>query len=288
MERLARLQARIAGIADLLDVVKTMRALAAVRMHQAEEALHASRRYAETVEQALAEALALDCPDDEVAPTADAEGPCALMVFATEHGFVGALNRMLIESAESATAASAQRDLLFVIGSRGALAAREAGLKLAWTHPSTTRKDGVPVLARTVAAELYRRLEVGEIRGLDMLFARISGIGRWQVERRRVLPLDVAALRPAAAGPQPLHHLDAPRLIERLIEEHVFAQLAHGVMEAHAGENAARVAAMTAAHDNIENKLHGLRHQERQLRQEEITTELLDVVVGSEALSQPA
>ena len=58
-------------------------------------------------------------------------------------------------------------------------------------------------------------------------------------------------------------------------------------MEALAGENTARVAAMSAAHDNIERKLEDLRRQEDQLRQSEITTELIDVVTGSEALLHP-
>jgi len=55
-------------------------------------------------------------------------------------------------------------------------------------------------------------------------------------------------------------------------------------LESLAAENAARLAAMSAAHDNIGRKLEDLTRAEHQLRQDAVTTELLDVVTGSEAL----
>ena len=137
-------------------------------------------------------------------------------------------------------------------------------------------------MARRVADELYRRFERDEVARLDMLYARTGGVGRWQVRHATLLPLDTAA-RPGADIP-PLSSLPGPRLIERLTEEYVFAELVHATMEALAGENAARLAAMSAARENIEKKLDELRGTENRLRQDEITTELMDVVAGSEAL----
>ena len=63
------------------------------------------------------------------------------------------------------------------------------------------------------------------------------------------------------------------------MEECFFAELTRAAMEALAGEN--------TAHDNIDRKIEELKRQEDQLRQEEITTELIDVVTGSEALLHP-
>ncbi len=60
------------------------------------------------------------------------------------------------------------------------------------------------------------------------------------------------------------------------MEECFFAELTRAAMEALAGEN--------TAHDNIDRKIEELKRQEDQLHQEEITTELIDVVTGSETL----
>ena len=69
-----------------------------------------------------------------------------------------------------------------------------------------------------------------------------------------------------------------------MIGELLLAQLAHAVTESFANENAARLAAMQAATENVSSKLEELRRSERELRQEEITTELLDVVTGADAI----
>lgn len=91
------------------------------------------------------------------------------------------------------------------------------------------------------------------------------------------------AVVPPALVP-PLHNLPAEALLEKLIADYVFALLTEAAFEALASENAARFAAMASAHDNVSQKLDQLRQDARQARQEEITTELLDLVTGAEAL----
>jgi hypothetical protein len=77
-------------------------------------------------------------------------------------------------------------------------------------------------------------------------------------------------------------------LLEKLVADYVFALLTESAVEGLAAENAARFAAMDAAHDNVSKKLEQLRQDARQARQDEITTELLDRVTGAEALHNPA
>jgi F-type H+-transporting ATPase subunit gamma len=281
MERLATLTARIGSVSELLEVVRAMRSLAAVRLQQASAALAGAREYARVVGGALADAIAL-CDSEESrgfrAMSPDRRG---LLVFCSEHGFVGAFNEALLEQAERLC-----RDerTLFVAGTRGALAAEERGLKVAWSTTMTSRADGVGSTARRIAAELYRRFAQDEIRALDAVFARTEAAGRWRIEQQSILPIDPRAFARPSAGLPPLHNLPPQQLIDRLVEEYFFADLVRAATESLAAENAARMTAMTAARENIEKKLEELRGRERQLRQEEITTELLDVVSGSEVL----
>jgi F-type H+-transporting ATPase subunit gamma len=73
-------------------------------------------------------------------------------------------------------------------------------------------------------------------------------------------------------------------MLEKLIDDYIFGLLAEAAIEALASENAARFAAMDSAHDNVSKKLEELRQEARQARQDEITTELLDLVTGAQAL----
>ena len=107
--------------------------------------------------------------------------------------------------------------------------------------------------------------------------------GSATIEQRQLLPIDPASFALSRPGPPPLHNLAPDLLIEKLVADYVFALLTEAVVESLASENAARFAAMGSAHDNVSKKLEELRQDARQARQDEITTELLDLVTGAEA-----
>jgi F-type H+-transporting ATPase subunit gamma len=104
------------------------------------------------------------------------------------------------------------------------------------------------------------------------------------IERRLLLPLDTKSLVPLQPQQPGLHNLRPNLLLEKLIEEYVFALLIEAAVESIASENAARFAAMEAAHDNVSKKLSDLSQEARIARQSEITSELLDLMVGARAL----
>ena len=75
-------------------------------------------------------------------------------------------------------------------------------------------------------------------------------------------------------------------LLERLASEYVYAQLCEAAMHAFIAEHEARMMAMASAKTNIESKLAELSQREHRLRQEEITTEVIELAAGAEALNR--
>ncbi|MEO5375691.1 MAG: F0F1 ATP synthase subunit gamma [Alphaproteobacteria bacterium] len=280
MERLALLTRRIHSLSDLHGVVGALRGLAAARRQQAAEALAGAHLFAEVVGQALAEALAL-LPGDAPSSLSTPSSP-AVLLFGAENGFVGAFNEVLLDKARAVTGGGP----LLVVGSRCAVKAAERGQPPAWTTAMTSHRAGVPALARRIAEALYQRFADGHLTGLVMVYARSSGGSQWSAEMERLLPLDPRRL-PPAGGPPPLLTLDARSLVDALIGEYLFALLAQAAMDSLVAENAARFAAMEAARQNIERRLDDLNRAAHRLRQEDITTELLDVVTGAEAAASP-
>jgi len=111
-------------------------------------------------------------------------------------------------------------------------------------------------------------------------------MGRFREETRTVLPplreqLHEAADRELSYDPI----LTAPvgALLLRFVDEYFFIQLYRAMLESHASENGARLLAMTAAGTNIDRKLVDLTKAFQTARQENVTSELLDVVGGAEA-----
>jgi len=279
MIRLAEIETHIAGISELLNIVGAMRSLASMRVQEAHRALLGIRRYAETMAAAIGSALLL-MPEPSSAGGA-ARGRRAFILCTAEHGFVGGFNARVLDAAERVLDFD---DTLFVLGSRGAVLARERRWTTAWAHPMATRPEGVPETVRLLTGELYRLIARGQIARVDVMFARHrQGIAA-AIERRQLLPLDLASFALKQPRLPPLHHLAPDLLLERLVADYVFALLTEAAVEALASENAARFAAMGSAHDNVSKKLEELRQDARQARQSEITTELLDLVTGAEAL----
>jgi len=276
--RLAEIEAHIGSMVELRQIVSAMRSLASMRVQEAQRMLPGIRGYAETMAAGIAAALLL-MPEPRPASGA-ARGRRALVVCTAEHGFVGGFNERLFEAAKASLRPG---DALFMLGTRGIAAVQERGWAPAWSHPMATRPEAATETIRRLTAELYRGIAAGELIRIDVMFAHHRQSGATTIEQRLLFPVDPASLAVAHPRQPPLHNLPPDELLEKLIADYVFALLTEAAVESLASENAARFAAMEAAHDNVSKKLEQLRLEARQARQTEITTELLDLVAGAEA-----
>lgn len=279
--RLSEIQARIGSMGELRDIVGAMRSLAGMRVQEAQHILPSVRHYADAIAAGLASTLPLMAgPEHEMHSD---RGSRALVLCTAEHGFVGGFNELLMDATK---AVLEQGDALFVLGTRGAALAFERGWPIVWTRPMATRLAGTSETVRLLSAELYTRIASAEISRVEVIFARTRQSGTPLVERVLVLPLDLASLAAKQPRQPPLHNMKPVALHEKLMVEYVFALLSEASVASIASENAARFASMVSAHDNVSKKLDKLRQEEREARQDEITTELLDLVIGAEAISR--
>jgi F-type H+-transporting ATPase subunit gamma len=279
MTRLAEIEVAIASMGELQDIVGAMRSLASMRVQQAQRSLPGIRRYAETMADAIGAALLL-APLPSTQQSA-APGRRALILCTAEQGFVGGFNGRILDAAEEVLGAG---DALLILGGRGGALAVERGRTPIWTQPMATRPDGVPETIRRLTTELYHLIAGGKITRVEVMYALHRPGSAATIERRVLFPLDLASLATKQPRSPPLHNLPAEVLLEKLIADYVFALLTEAAVESLASENAARFSAMEAAHDNVSKKLDQLRQDGRQARQDDITTELLDLVTGAAAL----
>jgi F-type H+-transporting ATPase subunit gamma len=281
MSRLAEVEAHIATMGELLDIVGAMRSLASMRVQEAHRALPDIRRYAETMAAGIGGALLL-LP--EAGPLGgSATSRRAFVLCMAEHGFVSGFNERILDAAAELINSD---DALFVLGSRGAALAQERGRPTAWARSMATRPEGVLETIRHLTAELYGWIARGELARVEVMFARHRQGSDTTIERRLLFPVDLTSFAPGQPRLPPLHNLPPAVLLEKLIADYLFGLLTEAAIEALASENAARFAAMDSAHENVSKKLEELRQDARQARQDEITTELLDLVTGAEALQR--
>jgi len=279
-ERLADITARIGGIQQLGAVVNAMRGIAAARVQQAAGQLTAVDRYAAVIAAAIGRALVLA----PVAPPGAMRKPArlALVLFCAEQGFAGMFSGRVLDSVGGDLATSE----LFLLGTRGRAALAERGVEAGWHDAMPSHSPGVPKLADRVAQALYKQIAQGRIDHLDVVFSQWQGGQGIRVERRRLFPFDFAAFPHPRAADAPLLNLAPAVLLRGLTADYMHAQLCKAALHAFAAENQARMEAMAAARSGIERQLSSLRAKQRQVRQEEITAEIIELAAG-ETASRP-
>jgi F-type H+-transporting ATPase subunit gamma len=276
-ERLADIGARIAGVQQLGAVVNAMRGIAAARVQQARTQLAAVDSYAATIAMAIGQALALISPGGS--EQTGQSGRLALVLFCAEQGFAGAFSERVLDAVGADLATSE----LFLIGTRGSVAAAERGIAAGWKSATPSHSLGIPKLADRIIKALYARIATGEIDRLDAVFSQWQPGHGAHVERRCLFPLDKARFPSLATANPPLLNLAPEALLGDLTADYVHAQLCEAALQAFAAENQARMESMASAHNEIERQLSRLQGQQRVVRQEEITAEIIELAAGEAA-----
>lgn len=280
MPRLSELRARLQSLGELNGVVRALRSISAARVQQAHGVLDSIRQYTAVIQDALGDAAEGLTPAREPTPPRGRGG--FVVVFGSEHGFVGAFNERLFDVAALELKPG---DQLFVVGARAVLAANERRARVSFSCSMASQVGGIDEVALRVAEALAHGEGEPATGRVVLVYTRGSG-STWRIVTEVLLPFDVGPyVSRGGKRPVPLSNLSRETLLDGLVAELLFAELAHAAAESFASENTARLAAMESASDNVARKLDELRRIERELRQEEITTELMEVVTGVEAIT---
>jgi F-type H+-transporting ATPase subunit gamma len=209
------------------------------------------------------------------------------IVVGSDHGLCGRYNDAVVDAAREDIASYDSDALrLAVVGTRAA-GIMEAGRRkpdIVYSAPGSV--SGISEITATLLAliDIWQRVDgIGRLR---IVHNTQSSENRPRPVAMSLLPISAAFLRHQAQRPWPSRRLptyteDRHTLLAQLLRQHVFVRIYRALAEAQASEHAARLSAMQAAERGIRDHLSEMDFLYRQKRQEQITTELLDVVTGS-------
>ena len=148
--------------------------------------------------------------------------------------------------------------------------------------------------ARRLAAAMVEPYQSGDVDQVKLVYTRFLSLGTQRVVEVQLLPLEKGALEETAAGGgghgevQALYEMepDPETILEELLPRYVEARVFAALLDAAASEQAARQRAMKAATDNAEEMIDKLSIIANKVRQAGITTEIMEIVGGAEALRQ--
>lgn len=291
METLEALGHQIQSVGDLGSVVRTMKSLAAVNIRQYEEAVRALRDYNRGLELAM-QILLHRAPELLAASFPEPRGRLAAVVLGSDQGMCGQFNTRIVSHATKKLrnlSNDAESPLNLAVGVRAAAELEASGRRVA---ESLSLPGSVPEINRRVQELLWKisrwRAE-RDVHRVWLFHQRPLSGASYEAHFEQVIPLDDRWLESLRARPWPTRMLPTftmewPALLSSWIRQYLFAVFYRALAESLAAENAARLASMQAAENNIDQRLDELTSQYHRRRQNAITEELLDVTAGFEAL----
>ena len=139
--------------------------------------------------------------------------------------------------------------------------------------------------AREISGAIRGRYEAGELDTVDLAYWRFLSAGNQEAVLRRFLPLEVPSEDESTSTTGELEYEPSPTgILNEILPRYLESRLYSALLDASASEYAARQRAMKAATDNAEELKKTLSRIMNRARQDAITTEIMEIVSGAEAL----
>jgi len=286
------LERRIAGTEDMASIVSTMKSLAAVNVRVFGEARAAIENYVDTVERGLQVVLRdEDRPESALlAPAGGGSSPLGVFVFGAVQGMCGQFNEHVAADAADYTNRFGGRVEAVAVGPRVGPRLTDHDLYLERSVEMTGSLDSLPGVVDRCVLALDQLLDKG-VRRVVLFYNSAANDSSYEPYHELLLPVSEAWLSRVARRAWPTKMIprvmtDRAPLLAALTRQYLFASFYRAAAQSLASENAARLSSMQSAESNIEERLEELRSEYNRRRQEEITSELLDIVSGYTALSE--
>ncbi len=291
MVDMGEIRERLENLGTIDHLIRSMRAMSAIRWRKARNRLEAAQRYAAYVQDQLNLAVCLPSAltRQRAQPAARGQEKVGLVIIASDHGLCGAFNTVLFHTADvyiDRWCADGKQVNVIALGEfarqyyDGATTAR----RLLWTHRFPLTHAVSFVETRGIWEKIEDLYQQEGLEQLYLIYNYFISFGSYKQRLVRLLPPE---LDPLDIDREQLPLVDGSvvELQEFLLLEHLALQLYLGLVESMVSEQGARLQAMDAAKANIDDRSAELNRTYHHARQDKITEEMLEIASGANALA---
>jgi len=285
-------QRRIGSIQSTIKITRAMELVAASRIVKAQNRLVQARPYAQRIQQAIRELAGITevehefpllKPRDEIRST-------GLLIVTSDRGLAGAYNSNVIRVG-TGILRDAEKEgrhrRLHVVGRKGLSFFRFRGYELA---SQATGVSDTPRFqdAEALGEKLVKEFIDGEVDEVRIAYTDFRSAGSQVATSTRILPISREEVEATKGEINPLYEFEPEpaEILSLLLPRYVNTVIFACMLEASASEHAARRRAMKAATDSGEDLIKVYTRIANRERQAEITSEIMEVVGGAEALRE--
>ncbi len=290
MASLRDIRKRIKSVKNTRQITKAMKMVSAAKLRRAQEAVIASRPFAQTIDTVMGQIIARAEPGALSHPllTSRPMRKVEIIVITSDRGLAGGFNANINRRALKYTAEAKTEVVVSTVGRKGNDFLRGRGLTIRRDWPGTLAKVKYAT-ADALAQEASKRFLDGEIDGVFLMFNEFGSAVSQVPVTRQLLPFEAPkAAATEAATAAPLvdfeYEPDAQSVLNKLVPQAVSVKVYRALLESVASEHAARMTAMENATKNAGDMIGSLTLFYNRSRQALITKELMEIVSGAEAL----
>jgi F-type H+-transporting ATPase subunit gamma len=303
LANLKQIRRRISSVKSTQKITRAMKMVAGARLTRAQQRIVALRPYAVQTAKVLAEVTAAGEAEAEASGT-ESEHPLLarrpvksvlLLVITSDRGQCGAFNTNILRAAERERRereAAGQEVKIAVIGRKGRDFYQRRKIPLYHVFSGIWEKLG-PETSKVVARKVLTPFLRGEVDSIQVVYNEFKSAMTQKVTVEPLFPLAPATAAAPGKGEEPvalvnpdefLFEPSKEALLERLVPMYVEISLLRALYESMASELGARMTAMDSATKNANEVIAALTLVYNRARQAAITTELMEIIGGAEAL----
>ncbi|MBK9001710.1 MAG: ATP synthase F1 subunit gamma [Myxococcales bacterium] len=300
MANLKAIRKRISSVKSTQKITRAMKMVAGARLNRAQQRILALRPYAVKTGHVLAEVTAAanrrleegggsGVDADHPLLARRAENDVLILVITSDRGLCGAFNTNILRLAERQwreREAQGQKVQIAVIGRKGRDYFKRRNAPV--MHVFSGIWDRLDLeQARTVARVVLKPFLSGEVDAILLVYNEFKSAMTQRVVCEPLFPLPITEVEEAAEPALEREFIFEPNkeaLLERLVPMYVEISVLRSLLESMASELGARMTAMDSATKNAAEMIDRLTLSYNRARQAAITTELMEIIGGAEAL----
>ncbi|MFA5969731.1 MAG: F0F1 ATP synthase subunit gamma [Sphingomonas sp.] len=291
MASLKELKLRIVSVKSTQKITKAKQMVAAAKLRKAQAAAEAARPYGERLEAVVA-SIASKLTVSESSPkllAGTGKDQVHLLVVTTgDKGLAGAFNANIVKAAlvrAHALIAAGKTVKFYLVGRKGRAVINRTfpGKIVREFDTNGVRTPGFDE-AHAVSAELIAMYETGEFDVAHLFYSQFKSALAQIPTERQIMPVAIPANAAPAGSAAIEYEPDEEEILAVLLPRNVTMQIFKALLENMASEQGASMTAMDNATRNAGDLISKLTVQYNRTRQAAITTELVEIISGAEAL----
>jgi F-type H+-transporting ATPase subunit gamma len=279
---------RIASVKNTQKITRAMKLVAAARLRRAQENITRMRPYALQTLQMLSSLAARAGEDEALHPLLAHREPknILLIVLTSDRGLAGAFNASVSKAAYRFYQEQTAKGVNVTVGAIGRkgrdfLRRRGVPIKHAFSNIyEDLRYEKADVIGDVVVAEYSK----GELDACYLIYNEFKSAITQKVTVEQLLPIAPMAVDPSETAIDYIYEPDQRTILNTLLPLYVNVEIYRALLESVASEHGARMTAMDNATRNAKDMIARLTLQANRARQAAITTELMEIIGGAEAL----